>query len=191
MLEIEAKLKVDSLDSIRERLASRGASFVYRVLEENHIFDTADGSLRSAGRGLRVRRCRTLAGESPADTMTFKGPRQPGPFKRREEINLRVDCGESACALLDGLGCVEIMRFEKRRETWELAGCEVALDEVPHLGFFVEIEGQDAESVRRVQRELGLQDAGHIPDSYISLLYEYCRGHGLDVRTIIFQSEQC
>ena len=190
MLEIEAKLKVDSLDSVRERLESRGASFVYRVLEENHIFDTADGWLRLAGRGLRVRRCLTLTGEAQGDTMTFKGPRQPGTFKKREEINLRVDCGETACALLGGLGCVEIMRFEKRREVWELDPCEVALDEVPHLGFFVEIEGPDADSVRRVQRELRLGNAAHIPDSYISMLNEYCVGHGLDAKTIIFPGEQ-
>jgi predicted adenylyl cyclase CyaB len=122
--------------------------------------------------------------------MTFKGPRQPGPFKKREEINVRVGCGSAACALLRNLGCVEIMRFQKRRETWELGACEVALDDVPHLGLFVEIEGPDTESVRRVQGELGLQNARHIPQSYISLLYEYCRGHGLDVETIIFPSEQ-
>jgi len=188
MLEIEAKLKVDSHAPVRERLEACSARFAYRVLEENHILDWADGSLRAAGCGLRVRRCRVLGGRPVSDTLTYKGPRQPGPYKKRLEINLAVESAEAACALLAALGCVQVMRFEKKREVWELDGCEVALDEVPHLGSYVEIEGPDNEAIGRLQERMGLGNCPHISRGYASLLGEFCRAEGLDVTAIAFPS---
>ena len=186
MLEIEAKLKVASHAAVRQRLEACSARFLSRVLEENHIYDRSDGSLRAAGCGLRVRRCRVLGGRPVSDTLTYKGPRQPGPYKQRPEISLAVHSAGDARALLAGLDCVEVMRFEKRRETWELGGCQVALDEVPHLGTYVEIEGPDTETIRRVQHQLGLGSCPHVPPGYVSLLGEFCSRAGLDARALSF-----
>ena len=71
-----------------------------------------------------------------------------------------------------------MLSFEKRRETLELDGCKVELDELPHLGSFVEIEGPDEEAVLRVREKLGLADRPIVKTSYIALLMGYLQERG-------------
>jgi len=91
-----------------------------------------------------------------------------------------------AAGILAALGFIEAIRFEKRRETWQLDGCHVELDEVPHLGCYVEIEGPDEPTIRRIQADLGLADRPFILSSYIALLVKYCRAHDLPTTSILF-----
>ncbi|NLX13443.1 MAG: CYTH domain-containing protein [Phycisphaerales bacterium] len=80
-LEVEAKLKVDTHHSLRERLIALGALCASRVLETNHIFDNADRSLLAGDRGLRVREYRTVVGQASSSTLTQSGLRpQPNSF---------------------------------------------------------------------------------------------------------------
>src|ERR1043165_6652392 len=85
-LEIEAKFKVGSHGPIRERLRRAGARPAGKVLETNCLFDTADGKLRRAGCGLRIRVFRVPNGKPPSPTLTYKGPVRPGRMKAREEL---------------------------------------------------------------------------------------------------------
>ena len=173
--ELEAKLRVDSLDPVRERLHSLGATLIEKVLETNLIFDRADGTLRAAGCGLRIR---TTVAEGSGDRrtiLTFKGKTVPGPFKRREEIEMDVSDETAAATMLERLGFVVILRYQKRRESWSYESCRIELDEPPHLGSFVEIEGPDEQTIRSVQDKLGLGDVPHTRASYVRMLLEY--GH--------------
>ena len=101
-IEIEAKLKVDAHEPLRERLRNLGAVCTGRVKEHNHLFDSAGGELRAAGCGLRVRQCEVLAaaGGRHAATLTYKGPRQDAVLKVRQEIEVEVSDGAHAIALL-------------------------------------------------------------------------------------------
>ena len=142
-LEIEAKLRVESLDPVRERLRAAGAELLGCVLEANRIFDRPDGSLRRGGCGLRVRSCVAESGDAPPATLTFKGPIVPGAFKSRDEVEVSVGDADVAVRILEALGFVVILAYRKRRESWRLRDCRVELDEPPHIGLFVEIEGPD------------------------------------------------
>lgn len=185
-VEIEAKFKVDSHDAIRAALPETGAERLGRVLETNHIFDNKTRTLLSSGQGLRVRHCRAEDGDDPPATLTYKGPRQPGPMKTREEIEVRLDDPAAGRMLLERLGFVEAVRFEKRRESWRLGDCRIELDEVPHLGCYVEIEGPDESAICRAQEKLGLGKCEIIRASYIALLVEYCQAAGLPCDRITF-----
>ena len=169
-VELECKLRVERHDEVRSALEAAGAEFVGRVAETNTIFDSADGSLRRSERGLRVRSIEILEGRGPGPTLTYKGPRQGGPFKRREEIETGIGDVESAVAMLRALGYIERLVFEKRRETWRIGACIVELDEVPTLGRFVEIEGPDDGSIREVMDRIGLAGGEHIGDGYVTML---------------------
>ena len=94
-VEVEAKIKVDSHDAVRRRLATMRAMRISRVLETNHIFDSPERTLLCEGRGLRIRICRAVDGYDPPATLTYKGPRIQGPLKTREEIEVSIDDGES------------------------------------------------------------------------------------------------
>jgi len=186
--EIEAKLRVDSHEAVRARLAAADGKCVGRVLEENHIFDNPDRTMLAADCGLRVRICHDDTGRVVSTTVTYKGPRNDGRYKSRPEIQFHADDGPAAIAFLNALGFVEAVCFEKRRESWQLNDCRVELDEVPYLGLFVEIEGPSEAAVAAAQQTIGLEHLPHEPSSYIALLVEHCRRHHRPPTTITFKS---
>ena len=175
-VELEAKISIESHAPVRVALQNAGATYVGRVLETNHLLDREDCSLRDAGCGLRVRTTRVLDGSGPGATMTFKGPKQPGAFKQREEHETSVANADAALAILRGLGNTRELVFEKRRETWRLNDCIIELDEVPVLGCFVEVEGQSAEAIESILKTLGLNAAETISDSYVAMLANQAAG---------------
>ncbi|MDO8301632.1 MAG: class IV adenylate cyclase [Sedimentisphaerales bacterium] len=167
-VEIEAKLKVDSLEPIAQKLKQIGAIFGGSVFQTDHYFDDTSGSLAKSDKALRLR-CETR--EAIVKTvLAYKGPREAGAFKRRQEVQFDVDNGEQAAIMLASLGFAESLVIQKRRKLWWLEGCEIALDELPQLGMFVEIEGPSEEKITDVQSQLGLADRPHIKEGYAILM---------------------
>jgi adenylate cyclase class 2 len=109
-----------------------------------------------------------------------------GPLKSREEIEVEVSDPDAAASLVERLGYLRTLSFEKRRESWELEGCKVELDELPHLGKFVEIEGPDEASVMRVRERLGLASRPIVKSGYISLLMSHLQERGQTTREVRF-----
>lgn len=81
--------------------------------------------------------------------ITYKGPKLDARTKARREIVVPVEDAGAARALLEALGFVPVMEVRKRRSLFRHAGFEVALDEVPGLGTFVELERQLPEGAPR------------------------------------------
>ena len=185
-VEIEAKLKVDDLEPVRQKLRDVGAAPSGKVLETNTFLDTPDQALYHAGKGFRLRANRDASTSQSTHILTFKGPRQPGALKKREEIEVAVHDSDAALSLLQSLGYVIILSFEKRRETWKLGNCKIELDEVPHLGPFVEIEGPDDQSIIRAREQLNLNDRPTITEAYVGLLIEHLKSRGRSEREIRF-----
>jgi len=183
-VETEAKFRVESHDQIRQRLRAAGARCLGTVLETNLILDRPDGSLRRQGCGLRLRTSQPLEGETARTTLTFKGPRAPGPLKVREELAIDLADGETMGGILTRLGYVAVLWYEKRRESWQIADGRVELDEPPHLGWFVEIEAPDEAAVRHIQSELSLRDADMVSASYVHMLDSWCMEHGITDRRL-------
>jgi adenylate cyclase class 2 len=160
--EIEAKLKVDSLQEVGRKLAEVDAEFLEEQLQTDTYFDDADGALKSGDRALRVRRQKTAQKEKVF--LTYKGPKQKDDFKKRQEIEIEVGDADSTEKLLSALGYEKALVFEKKRRIWRLEDCDVSLDELPLLGSFVEIAS--------AQKNLGLSDLPHIVDSYACLMQQ-------------------
>ncbi len=177
-MEIEAKMKVNDLKSVATRLEELRAERKERVLETNIFFDTDDRRLLASDQGLRLRVARDETSGSEKYVLTHKGPQQRGPLKSREESELEVTDAPSAVKLFECLGFSRKMSFQKRRQSWELGGCSVVLDEVPHLGAFVEIEGPAEADVMRVREQLKLADRPLIKASYIAMITSYLQERG-------------
>ena len=174
-IEIEFKTSVVSHVEIRNRLRTGGARRIGRFVEVNQFFDSSEASLHRGGCGLRVRTATPEGNGIPVATLTFKGPRHPGAMKAREEIEVGVDDANATGTLLNRLGYALRLVFEKRRESWELAGgdgrlCRIELDELPFIGNFVEVEGPDEVVIRDVLMKIGLSGARSIRESYAELL---------------------
>ncbi len=185
-VEIEAKMKVDSFDAIRAKLAEVGAVRKGEAMETNIFFDTDDRSLLAADKGLRLRTTQPLPDGPAKHTITFKGPRQHGPLKSRDETELGATDAKDAIALLEVLGFNKVLSFEKKRQTWKLADCLVELDELPHLGLYVEVEGPKEDSVMKVRDSLQLGSRPIIKASYVALLMTYLQENGQSKRTVKF-----
>jgi len=186
-VEIEAKIKVPDLEPTRRKLRELNAASDRLRLEINTFFDTEDGSLKAADKGLRVRINRFPQSGKEEAIITFKGPRQAGPFKSREETELNIDDAKTAAKLFTALGFPPVLSFEKRRESWKLDGCHVELDELPYLGTFVEIEGPSDEVVKKTQEKIGLKGLKPVKESYIGMLMEYLKENGITDRVIGFE----
>jgi adenylate cyclase, class 2 len=173
--EIEVKIRLDHPEPLRERLGRLGTLSGPPVLETNHIFDAADGRLREAGCGLRVREARSLPAGPNAESVirpavfTYKGPRRPGQVKVREELETQAEDAATLIAILAQLSFREVVVFEKRRESWQVGPCIVTLDELPRLGWWAEIEGPDESAVTDVQAQLGLASATPVEETYAAL----------------------
>jgi len=166
--EIEAKLKVDSLEEIERKLSELGAEFLAEQLQTDYHFDDADTTLTKTDRCLRLRK--QMVEKSESFFLTYKSAKEKSNLKKRQEIEFEISDADSARKLLSGLGYVQALIVEKKRRLWQLGDCEVSLDQLPLLGDFVEIEGPDEEKIATVQKSLGLTDLPHITESYASLV---------------------
>jgi adenylate cyclase class 2 len=169
-IEIEAKLKVDSLMEVEQKLAGLGAKFLAEQAQTDYFFDDADASLSTTDRCLRLRRQSVDGCER--FFLTYKGAKEKSNFKKRQEIEIEITQADSTQKLLLALGYEEVLVIEKRRSLWRLGGCSVALDQLPLLGDFVEIEGPDDAAIADVQQSLGLAGLPHIAKSYAQLTQE-------------------
>ena len=180
--EIEAKLRVDSLETVEQRLVECGASFLRETIQTDRYYDTVARELTRADKALRLRA--DSKGGRERFVLAYKGPKEQDDYKKRVELQTEVSDAEATELLLGALGYVKALVFNKKRRLWQLHGCEVALDELPLLGTFVEIEGPDSETIGRVQAMLGLADAPHIMASYACMVDERLSQLGLPAREI-------
>lgn len=184
-LEIETKYLNADHAALRARLAELGAGRVGRWLERNAVYDDADRSLKARGTLLRLR-------EKPGGavlTLKRSAAATSATAKIYEEHETRVDDARALRGVLCGLGYAEALRYEKIREKWKLAGCEVCLDTLP-FGDFVEIEGAEAD-ILACAGLLGLQSENASTATYHELNRQHRQAANLPPReSFVFESEQ-
>ncbi len=184
--EIEIKLRATDLAAVRQSLKQAGARFLETVEELNEFFDRPNNSLRTADSGLRIRTLRRGGTSADEALLTWKGPLQPGLLHNRPSIDLAARPANLASGFLFALGFIRTGGFEKRRESWEFNGCRVELDELPHFGSFVEIEGPDEKSVLTARTELGLAELPSVAQTYHAMVAGYLRGSPTPDHTLRF-----
>lgn len=182
--EIECKIKVDSHKDVLAQLGEIGAEFVGSFLLRDAYFDFAGHELRGGDRGLRIRRQMGPDGEKVI--VTYKGPREDNPFKSRQEIETSVGEFEFMSKILLALGMKTNIVIEKKRDIWHYGGCEVCLDELPLLGTFVEVEGENADKISAVLQALSLSGLKHIDDGYARLVSDKLDDLGIQDKEVIF-----
>ena len=183
--EIEAKIKVDSLKPIDRRLAELGAEFQCRLHQMDCYFNDADDKLIGSGSGLRLRE--QCADNGKKILLTYKGPKQNAKFKTRTEIEIEVNDFDNMTGLLAALGYKKILEFEKQRRLWLLDGCQVALDKLPMLGAFIEIEGPDENAIAGVLQKLKLSHLPNIDQSYAEMMSSKLDESGVRKTKVLFQ----
>lgn len=183
-IEIEAKMQVSDIPALEAALQAAGAKRGPTLQELNTFFDSPTGALKTSDQGLRIRVEHEVDGAHRSVTLTHKGPRAHGKLKRRMETELQVSDARAAADLLNALGFVVVLSFEKRRRRWELDGCRVEIDTLPYLGNFVEIEGPDEKTIMEVREKLNLGVSPLIRPSYASMLATYLAEHHIQTNHV-------
>lgn len=170
MLEIEAKIEVQSHAPIRTRMSELNVP--PRTLHERDIYySPRDRDFGRTDEALRVRYA------NGSCSLTYKGPKVGmRGVKAREEVTVTIDNGENIEKILDSLGFLRVEEVQKRRELYEYRGATICLDEVDGLGTFIEIEVSPASSqrdpvatIQGIKEDLGISGE-HISLSYLELL---------------------
>jgi len=180
--EIEVKYYIADLPALEAKLKHLGAQIVQQRLHEINLrFDTPDEELKRAFKVLRLR-------QDKAARLTYKGPSHYQEGARlRQEIEFEVSDFEAARRFLEALGYQVSMMYEKYRAAYELDGVEITLDELPY-GDFAELEGPNTNSLRTVNRKLGLDWDARAGDSY-TVLFDHLREvMGLDFSDLSFEN---
>lgn len=178
--EIEVKFLVRDLQGVAGRLRAQNAPVTAeRVREVNLRFDTPDGALTRDHRVLRLR-------QDAGSVLTYKGAAAPGAsVSVRQEIEFKVSDFEAARHFLEALGYQVSITYEKYRTTYQLGELMITLDEMP-FGSFIEIEGPDAESIRKAAGELHLDWEARSVASYLALFNQLRTSRGLAARNLTF-----
>lgn len=180
--ELEVKFYIANLEALKERLEAIGARMTQaRMLETNLRFDTPAGDLSRAFKALRLRRYQD-------NRVTYKGPSEfVEGVRSRREIEFTVGDFESAQELFETLGYQVILLYEKFRTTYEVNGMEISCDELPY-GDFVEIEGDNAESIHALAEKLAVDWEARIPESYTVLFENLRKTRRLSFRDLSFEN---
>lgn len=172
MVEREIKLEYVSVQAARDAIAALGLPPLRpRRLQDDALYDTPAGTLRSAGSALRLRR------DGDQAIVTFKGPIEPDVMKVRPEFETGATDGDAMRRILEALGYQVAFRYQKYREEFGDASCIVAIDESP-VGTFVELEG-DADRISALAAQLGFGPEHYLTASYFRLHQERAASRGL------------
>ena len=79
-------------------------------------------------------------------------------------------------SILDAMGFMPALVYEKRRETWALGKTEIVIDELP-FGLFMEIEG-DESGIREVEAKLAMKRLKSEDATYPQLTLKHGTDHG-------------
>jgi adenylate cyclase class 2 len=163
-IEIEKKYRLSKKqrNEVMLRLPAIGAKRKGEDFEVNTLY--TGESLEMGNSVLRLRRI------GKRGILTYK-QRFPSnsDIKRQQEDETRVDDPDAMEAILDALGFVASLVYEKRRETWTLGKTEVVIDELP-FGWYMEIEGAEKDNLTypRLTQKHGTDHGGVIEARFSS-----------------------
>jgi adenylate cyclase, class 2 len=171
MLEVELKVKIPSLDPVRENLVRKNARFLGKVHEHDIYYNAPHRDFGVTDEAVRVRYTDDHA------VVTYKGPKiKKFGLKAREELNFAVEDGKTFETMLDRLGFTRTTEVNKWRETYKLGPASVTLDLVEELGTFAEIEvivegekDNPTALIEKIAEDIGAEGVPLL-ESYLELL---------------------
>ncbi len=174
--EVELKYHLDDLNALKSRLEELDFEFVTEEVHEDIYLRHPCRDFKQTGEAFRIRQTGACA------YATYKGPRQPGEVKTREEIEPLIQPNEFPQwqLIFERLGFRPVRSVRKSRRVYasqrdEYRFVTVAVDMVEDLGQFVEVEiivtdEPDLESAKSLiadlSRRLGLERLE--PRSYLT-----------------------
>lgn len=150
-IETEKKYRLTEAQfkQLPDELKEIGAEFCGEDFEENSIY-TGD-VLIEQNAILRIRKTQDKT------ILTYK-KRIQNEFAVKQQIEHETEVADAGAIekIVESLGLVRNIVYEKRRKTWKFRSVEIVLDELP-FGFFMEIEGEFM-AIAEAEMYIGAED---------------------------------
>ena len=191
MIEAEIKLKVDSLEELREKLTVFGFAAGEHLKESDIYFNSPSRDFRKTDEALRIRTSTDQTTGESVSSINYKGPKLDRITMTRVERETEIKDGETAKQILEALGFMPVLpvikerRYFRKKIAFTHIPCTrnltVCLDRVEGLGDFMELEiliesdEEREETVRQMENllcELGYEMRDTVRRSYLSMLEE-------------------
>ncbi|MBS0203476.1 MAG: class IV adenylate cyclase [Planctomycetes bacterium] len=141
LYEVELKFPLSDERRVLALLAELGATAGEPVEQSDHYFNHPSRDFRQTDEAFRIRSV------GMANCVTYKGPKLDASTKMRREIEVPFADGAAAeqmAAIFLALGFRSVRKVRKNRTPWKLTWngrlYDLALDRVPSVGTFLEIE---------------------------------------------------
>lgn len=108
MKEIEIKAKIE--EDLSNKIIENNGVFLREVFQEDIYFNHPCRDFKESDEALRLRK------EGNNFILTFKGRREEGKIKKREEIEAKVE--ESIIEILERLGFKKVCIIRKKRKNF-------------------------------------------------------------------------
>lgn len=151
MKELELKFLEINRDDLVARLEVAGAVKIIDAVLKTVYFDFPDGRIFKNNELCRVR----TFGEK-IELCVKKNMRIEEGCKVYDEVETHVSDFDAICEILQGLGMISVIRFEKKRLEYLYGGVKFEIDEFPGVPVFLEMEAESNDVIQRMCVEFGL-----------------------------------
>ena len=179
----EKKFKVLNYKVLVSVLISENFCLRKKVLQVDEYFDTKKGNLESFNYILRIRREKNLLNQEECKEVSIIGPSffsDSGDYTQFE-ISIPVLDRNDLDKKIKLMSLENVFIFEKKRTSYakESSSLEISLDEIPEIGFFIELSGNSNEIdklVMKLKNSLGNSESRNYKDIFI----EYQKMKGIE-----------
>lgn len=176
--ELEVKLHLHSQEHFQEVFDACTRMYgppTSHDLQLDSYYDTGDGQLKKQDLVLRIREI------DHTQTIALKSPRVqlPKGAHNRIELEFTAAAGQDLERQLSKQGLQVVYSAEKERWTFVMEELEVALDRLPFLGWFIEVEGPSEAAIEQVLLALRLSSQDAIRQNYTELMTAHLKKQGI------------
>ena len=172
-MEIEARVRVDSLDHIKLELVKLGAMFSHKETQDDVIYKRKEDLNAVQRAGSFILRIRKTDINSK---LTFKALTETAGSWVEHET--KVSNPKDMKAILGKIGFVNALEVQKKREHGKLGEINICLDSIEGLGDYLELEVvsdnvQDGKSkINILLQKLDFSEDQIIHDGYVAMLFK-------------------
>lgn len=159
MVEVEIKLKIDSVDTIKSKLLALGFAECGTLVETDTYYDNRNGDIRSSDNALRIRKTVNKETGSSFAQINFKEKKLDNKSMSRHEYESDVTDADAMSHILEGLGYrpVSPLVIKTRREL-KSSDINACIDTVEGLGDYLELETMTESEADRESALAKLED---------------------------------
>ncbi|MBA4336382.1 hypothetical protein C0416_01225 [bacterium] len=173
MKEIEVKILEIDPAAIEKSLLKLGAEKKFSGLVKVRYFDK-NGEIKKKKDVLRVRQFGADKGDQPEKVeVCYKTNKHTeNGYKVCDEYHLAGHNFDESIGFFEHLGFEITCSYEKKRTVFKYKNLEIVIDEYPQISPFMEIEGEDTESIEQLIKDLGVDEKERSSKSIGGLLKE-------------------